>query len=99
MLQRMPDTADPQTWASVVNGLRDIGIMGGLLIALVAGYKGWVLSRREADNQVQAVELRLADERADKLAIQAERDEWKKLSLELLTQAQRATSLVERVVK
>lgn len=97
MLLAMPDV-DAGALSSLLAQLRDLGIMGALVIALWLGYKGAVITRSAADREVAAVERLLTDEKADRAKVELERDEWKAMSLELLQTAQRATAVADKAV-
>ena len=92
------DATDPTSIAQIITWVRDLGTIGLLTFAILAGFRGWVLTKREVDQRATDAQLRFDDERADKTAALAERDEWKALALELLQTTKRAASIAEKAV-
>lgn len=81
--------SDPAQWADVIQA---VGITGLLVIAVLGGYRGWYVFKWVFDRVVAQLQVQLDEMRKD-------RDEWKAIALQSLTQAEKSTSITERVVK
>lgn len=72
---------DPAGWLDLLKALQGLGFLGGIVAVLVVFYKGWYVSRTEADRRVADVEARfqvykdVAEEKIKLLQVELEKRE------------------------